>query len=307
MRSPTVRQGKIRFSRTGAHWFDRRTGLNILLDEVEVPRERWSIVPRYVSIALTNACELRCPYCYAPKVPGRLQADEVLQWAIELDQAGTLGVGFGGGEPTAHPDFLQICIDTAERTQMAVTFTTHAHRFSPEMVIALKGYVHFIRVSMDGLGGTYERLRGRTFGQFHRQVELVSATAPFGFNVVVNDETVDELDAIARYAEEMGAAELLLLPEQSVGAGSGISQQAMASLTAWIARPRTSMRLAISMAGATDDMPLAEPFPDERALEAHAHIDAQGLLKTDAYAAKGVAIDGSIVDALDDLRAGRTA
>lgn len=96
-------RGKVRFSRSGAHWFDRTSGLNILLDDLEIPRECWSRAPRYVSIALTNACELRCPFCYAPKVPGRLKANAVLSWVAELGRAGALGIGFGGGEPTAHP------------------------------------------------------------------------------------------------------------------------------------------------------------------------------------------------------------
>src|SRR5438132_1158110 len=105
-------RGKVRLSRSGAHWFDRTSGLNILLDDVEVPKKRWSRGPRFVSIALTNACELRCPFCYAPKIPGRLKSDDVLTWVEELDRAGTLGVGFGGGEPTAHPDFARICVES---------------------------------------------------------------------------------------------------------------------------------------------------------------------------------------------------
>ena len=90
-------RGKIRLSRRGVQWFDRVSGLNILLDEVSIPPERWSRAPRYVSIALTNACELRCAFCYAPKTPARLDASVVSGWIDELDLAGCLRVGFGGG------------------------------------------------------------------------------------------------------------------------------------------------------------------------------------------------------------------
>jgi pyruvate-formate lyase-activating enzyme len=298
-------RGKIRLSRHGAHWFDRTSGLNILLDDVEVPRERWSQTPRYVSIALTNACELRCPFCYAPKIPGRLETDDVLSWVEELDRAGTLGVGFGGGEPTAHPDFVRICVQTARRTTMAVTFTTHAHRMNSELAAALRGSVHFVRMSMDGLGETYERIRGRTFEAFRRQADIVASVAPFGFNVVVNDMTVGELDAVAAFADEAGAAELLLLPEQPVRDRPGISDSASRRLAEWISNATPGIRLAISQAGAPDGIPLADPYPDELPLDGHAHVDARGILKAHSFAVNGVPVKTSILEAFDRLRARR--
>lgn len=299
-------QGKVRLSRSGAHWFDRTSGLNILLDDVEIPRESWSRVPRYVSIALTNACELRCPFCYAPKIRGRLRATTVLSWVEELDRAGALGVGFGGGEPTAHPNFSWICTEAAQRTSMAVTFTTHGHRMNAELATALRGSVHFIRVSMDGLGPTYERLRGRSFEAFQGQVEILATVAPFGLNVVINDETVEELDAIASFARNAGAAEVLLLPEQPVGNRRGISHSASERLAQWISSAAPGVRLAISEAGVTDGMPIANPFPDESPLDVHAHVDARGVLKGDAYANDGVPVGTSILESLEQLRARRS-
>ena len=60
---------KVRSGPAGIQLFNRVTGLNILLDEIEIPPESWASAPRHVSIALTNACDLACPYCYAPKAP----------------------------------------------------------------------------------------------------------------------------------------------------------------------------------------------------------------------------------------------
>jgi sulfatase maturation enzyme AslB (radical SAM superfamily) len=304
--SLTPARGKVRLSRYGAHWFDRLSGLNILLDDIAIPPERWSRAPRYVSIALTNACELRCPYCYAPKVPGRLTAKTVISWIEELDRAGALAIGFGGGEPTAHPDFAWICAEAARRTSLAVTFTTHGHRLNTELAAAIRGSVHFIRLSMDGLGPTYERLRGRSFAAFQRQLEIVATIAPFGLNVVINDETVNELDEIALFAGQTGAAEVLLLPEQPVRGRLGISRLAAHRLAKWASTPATGIRLAISEAGATDAIPLARPYRDEAPLDAHAHVDARGILKTDAYAADGVPVSLSIMESIDQLRARRT-
>lgn len=122
---------KIRLSELACTCFDRVSGLNVLLDEVDVPAKQVSQAPRYLSVALTNACELRCAYGYAPKNAAALDVNRVVAWAVELDGAGCLGIGFGGGEPTAHPRFAQLCTQIAESTSMAVTFTTHGHRLNP--------------------------------------------------------------------------------------------------------------------------------------------------------------------------------
>jgi MoaA/NifB/PqqE/SkfB family radical SAM enzyme len=294
----------LRLSRHGAHLFDRRSGLNVLLDEAAIPPERWHRAPRYVSVAVTNACELSCPYCYAPKQAARLAVDQIVGWAGELSDAGCLGLGLGGGEPTAHPDFARLCCQLADQTGMAVTFTTHGHRLDEPMASRIRGSVHFIRVSVDGTGDIYQRLRGRSFERLLEQLALVASIAPFGINVVVNDETVGQLDELAERAAAAGACEMLLLPEQPARGRTGISAATKVRLADWIGRGSQPLRLAISKLGVQDGMPLADPFGDEGPLEAHAHIDAAGWLRPDAFSVDGVLVGASVMSAVDEL-AGR--
>jgi sulfatase maturation enzyme AslB (radical SAM superfamily) len=138
---------KVRNGPSGVHLFDRSTGLNILLDKIQTPLITWAAAPRQVSIALTNACDLACPYCYAPKRPARLAVAQVAGWLDELDANGCFGVGFGGGEPTLHHGLTEICQYAATKTGLAVTFTTHAHHLNKHLIAALSGSVHFVRVS----------------------------------------------------------------------------------------------------------------------------------------------------------------
>ena len=86
---------KLRTGPDGIYAFDRRTGLNILFDEIKVPMDAWASAPRQVSIALTNACDLACPYCYAPKFRAALDFESIGQWLVELDTNGCVGIGFG--------------------------------------------------------------------------------------------------------------------------------------------------------------------------------------------------------------------
>jgi MoaA/NifB/PqqE/SkfB family radical SAM enzyme len=293
---------KVRLSEAGVHVFDRASGLNVLLDEVKVPAEQVSRAPRYLSVALTNACELRCAYCYAPKHAAALDAGRVAAWAAELDAAGCLGVGFGGGEPTAYRGFAQLCAQVAGSTSMAVTFTTHGQRLTPELAGALLGSVHFARLSVDGVGATYERLRGRPFAAVEAAAALLRSVAPIGINTVVNADTVGELDDLAEFAARAGACELLLLPEQPTAAEPGISGADAERLVRWVRTARTCVRLAISRSGLEAAVPAVEVIPGERPLDAHMHLDAGGVLRPHAYARAGVPVGESILDAARALR-----
>ncbi|MFE7383101.1 radical SAM protein [Streptomyces zhihengii] len=296
---------KIRLSAAGVHLFDRDSGMNVLLDEVPVPVEQFSRAPRYLSIALTNACELRCAYCYAPKHAAALDRERVVAWAAELDAAGCLGVGFGGGEPTAYRRFAQLCSDIAQSTSMAVTFTTHGHRLTPELVESLRGAVHFVRLSVDGVAATYERLRGRPFAAVFQAAGLLGSLAPFGINAVINADTVGELDDLAEFADEVGASELLLLPEQPTAATPGISDADAQRLVEWTAAARNGVQLAISRTGLEATLPTADAVPGERPLDAHMHVDATGVLRPHAYAPTGLSVGDSIMEAVQALREAR--
>jgi len=282
--------------------FNRTTGLNVLLDEVRADPALWADAPRQVSIALTNACDLTCSYCFAPKNPAVLDFERVVEWLDELDVNGCLGIGLGGGEPTLYRGLVELCQYATQHTKLAVTLTTHAHRLDDRLVAALTGSVHFVRVSMDGVGATYEALRGRPFAAFRRRLENIRSVAPLGINYVVNSRTLPDLDAATTLAAEVGAVEFLLLPEQPVHGNGGIDDLTAQALRHWVTQYRGSVPLTVSEAAA-EGLPTCNPLPRETGLRAYAHIDAGGVLKRSSYDSDGVAIgaDG-IMQALNVLQ-----
>ena len=293
---------KCRLGPDGVHIFDRRSGLNLLVDDIEVPQERWDRAPRQVSIALTNACDLDCPYCYAPKAAAVLDTDRLFAWIEELDAAGCLSVGFGGGEPTLYRRLPELCRQVTTRTAVAVTVTTHGHRWTPQLVDALTGHVHFIRVSVDGVGATYEKLRKRPFSELVDRLTQISRSFPFGINCVVNPATFPDLDAVADLAATLGAAELLLLPERPARGRHGIDSTLTRRLHEWIRAHRGPVPLSISE-GDAGPLATAVPFPHEMGLRAYAHIDASGTLKRTSYDRAGETIDDrGVLAAVDRLQ-----
>jgi sulfatase maturation enzyme AslB (radical SAM superfamily) len=293
---------KVRYGATGVHMFERNSGLNVLLDEVAVPAEKWSVAPTYISFALTNSCELSCSYCFAPKFSAHLPAASVRSWVRDLDAGGCFGVGFGGGEPTLYPGFAALCRDLHQETQLAITMTTHGHRFSGSLARELTGNLEFIRLSMDGIGDTYERLRGRSFTVFQEKLRIVRDTARFGINYVVNDDTIDDLASAADFAFANGAEQLLLLPETGQDLKPLIGAETMRRLTDWVREHHSYCRLAISAhSGVLMDVPILPVSDTAHGSYEFMHVDAAGILKLSAFTQSGVSLADS-PSILDSVR-----
>lgn len=293
---------KVRAGPSGLHFFNRSTGINILMDEIQLPANKWSNAPRQVSVALTNICDLKCPHCYAPKNSAMIEFEKLTTWLTELDENGCVGVGFGGGEPTLYPQFIELCSYVSNKTNLAVTMTTHGHRLDDKLLNSLDGNIHFVRVSMDGIGSTYEAIRNRSFDVLINRISALSEITPFGINFLVNSKTIDELDDAIQIASNLGASEFLLLPEAPVGKGNGIDNESSRLLIEWVNEYKGSVPLSISE-GSSDGLPTCNPFETETGIAAFAHIDALGIMKKTSYDLSGINIsDDGVIDAINKLK-----
>lgn len=118
----------------------------------------------------------------------------------------------------------------------------------------------------------------------------------------MNADTIGELDELAEFAVDVGASELLLLPEQPTRVTPGISDADAERFVNWVRTARPPVRLAISRSGLEGFVPTVDVIPGERPLDAHLHVDAAGVLRPHAYASSGTPIEGSILDAVHTLR-----
>jgi MoaA/NifB/PqqE/SkfB family radical SAM enzyme len=292
---------KLRQGPAGLHLFNRSTGLNVLFDEIPTPASSWSRAPRQVSIALTNRCDLACTHCIAPKSRNELRTEVIMRWLGELDANGTLGVGFGGGEPTLYPGFIPLCQRAARETNLSVTFTTHGHRVDEALAEGLRGNIHFIRVSMDGVGATYEAIRRRSFSGLLAHLKIIQTISRFGINIVVNERTLVDLDQVAFIAADVGASELLLLPQLPARGCARIDDNTLQRLRQWVDTYKGGLNLSISENSA-EGFPTCDPLAEDGGLRAYAHINAEGALKPTSFHTTGVPIGlTGVLGALDLL------
>src|ERR1019366_2669860 len=245
----------IRYGIDCIHLFDRRSGLNILCDEVSLPSTVWPRGPQQISIALTNACDLQCGFCYAPKSRAALNGSTIRRWLTELADNGWVGIGFGGGEPVLYPELAQLCEFATRNTRLAVTITTHAHRLTEQLADELRENVNFVRVSIDSVGPQYEIIRGRPFHELKNKLTLVRSLSQFGINCVINSMTVGGLDELAKFAENEGASEILLLPQRQTQRVLNADQLVLDQMRAWIQTYCGPVPLSIS-SEASDGLPV---------------------------------------------------
>lgn len=252
-----------------------------------------------MSIALTNACDLSCPFCYAPKSSHSLQMDNILTWAKELDGIGTLEIAFGGGEPTLYRNLPELCRTLWTQTNLGISITTHGQHITRELADALTGVVSVVRVSIDGPEPYYSSIRRRPLRQLMECLDHIGGRIPLGINTVVNLQTLPYLDEMASLVKRLGAVDWLLLPEVRDG-NFTFSDSEWKALDKWITEQRSEIDLRVSTEAAKY---LTCPVLLENQPEDYAHISADGYLRSCSYVKGGIALQGStITAALRDLR-----
>lgn len=81
--------------------------------------------PELVDLKITDFCNKGCNFCYQDSSPEGQHAptSRIFNWMQTCKDAGVLELAIGGGEPTKHPDFLDI-LKEANRHFISVAFST---------------------------------------------------------------------------------------------------------------------------------------------------------------------------------------
>lgn len=128
--------------------FERDSGLNVLLEGDETQHFQ-RLAPRTLLIAVTNACDLSCPFCYRDQTSRSLwRYDSLLKFCQDADKWGVLEVAFGGGEPLLFPQWADFINELYATTHLAISFTTNGTHLTAEFLRAIQGHYGQIRLSL---------------------------------------------------------------------------------------------------------------------------------------------------------------
>ena len=179
------------------------------LDPSWVPR------PHAGHIILTYKCNLKCGGCPSWQVKDHndLTADEyrkVFRQLTSLDLVKVLG-----GEPLVRKDVVQILSDVRDIIDPYVMQLTTNGMLTKRTVEAIRAVAWpglQLRISVDGLEQTHDRMRG-VEGSWKLVTKTVREVAElkaqygfkFGINFAITDESIGELDEMIAFAESVGA------------------------------------------------------------------------------------------------------
>jgi MoaA/NifB/PqqE/SkfB family radical SAM enzyme len=165
--------------------------------------------PLTVYFELTYRCNWRCLFCYNPR-HSDIRPLTFQDWSGVLDdlrELGTLNVNLTGGEPLAHPQFLEIAQGARARA-FAVRILTNGTLIDARMAKAIRD-LQPIAVEMSLHGATAE-VHDRTtavagsFGRLLQAVDLLKAEGVrMALKTPVTNMNEHELPAMRSLAQEL--------------------------------------------------------------------------------------------------------
>ena len=281
---------KLRYEPFGLHYYKRETGIHFLVDEIIPKKEDYSIAPRTLSIAITNDCNSSCPFCHISKGGDYLEKEYILEVCQKFDELGSFDIAIGGGEPLLHPDIIEICQYLWDKTQLGVSLTTNGILLTDNLIDSIKDSISFIRVSVDSTNpSTYKSIRGIEFSELKNNISKLNGKIKFGINMVVTENTIQELDMMLLFVKEIGAEELLLLPKIENGVIS-LKKDGLKMLEKWINVNYDSFPIRILEQSRTEiDFPTL--FNNDEYYLDYLYLSAKKSLQKNSYQKQGNTLD----------------
>jgi radical SAM protein with 4Fe4S-binding SPASM domain len=192
-----------------------------------VTGSKTAFYPPHMSIELTEACNLRCDYCYRESDATKLShmpTDALLGLIEKLWAAGLRSVELTGGEPTVHKDFRRILAVCAERFEM-VGVLTNGTRLTDDLAqqFADMGEKLMYSVSLDASTAEAHDARRGVKGAWARTTRNLARLASLGVGIrvsmVVDERNFSDIENTLLLAKSLGARAFSYTPLLPLGRG----------------------------------------------------------------------------------------
>jgi uncharacterized protein len=197
--------------------------------------------PNSLFLNLSNACNLKCAYCYssgclvddAPRFMGRDEVIAAVEYLFQGIYPGeSASITFAGGEPLLNFQAIEAAVELAQRRQrekgvpIQYRILTNGTIMDAELLRFISAHGIWIQISLDGPPETHDLLRrahdgSGTFDKVDRTIRFLKENGYHRFSV---RSTVchgnSDLNEIKRFLDGMGLKDIYLRP---VIAGPGES------------------------------------------------------------------------------------
>jgi len=183
-------------------------------------------VPLSLSIAITEQCQLSCPYCYASSKPNSTTFITLkqLQWLFEekiaVDEY-PFEVLLGGGEPTIHPEFEAMVEAIARDYRTTVNVTTNGVRFANANVTERNQLLGLFDKWVGAIGLSYHAHASDVFWKALDVLGQIGDSVSIYAHVILSRENYDGITKFIanKLISDPRVDGIMLLEYRSVGRG----------------------------------------------------------------------------------------
>jgi radical SAM protein with 4Fe4S-binding SPASM domain len=202
--------------------------------------------PLAVHLEIIAACNLRCTHCFAGPLPRKteLSLAEMDRLFGELAGLGSFRLGLTGGEPLLRKDLFAI-LDAAISHGLHPCLTTNGLLIDENVARELgKRELVWLNVSLEGATArSNDRVRGLgTFTEVKRRLRILAEHARFTLAFTLTADNLDEVEACAALARDVGAHTAVFRPLYPVG----IAREKLAMMPSFAGYSDALARLAAS-------------------------------------------------------------
>jgi len=201
-----------------------REGARTLGLDGDWSREFPESAPLEVHVAVTSRCSVGCSGCYLDATPdgGHVPQSDLLRTIDAIVDAGVFTIALGGGEPILRDD-IDVIARHAKARGLVCVLTTSGIGLTRERARQLRELAQ-INVSYDGVGETYEEVRGVDAAKnAERAIEMLASEGNVvGVNIVLTRRSFAALEATLDRARALGAVEAQLLRYKPAGRAARI-------------------------------------------------------------------------------------
>ena len=250
--------------------FNREDGtkLRYSLDRPEAEYTKAN-VPELVDLKITNYCDAGCKFCYqSSTIKGKHAPFETIKQHVDmLAEMGVFEIAIGGGEPTEHPQFLDILLYIHSKG-IVPNFTTFSDKWleNVDMLDVVKLTVGGIGVSVHDAAGLelVERIESTVLNWQRKVQEKYAHIKAYRWKgpMVMAQHVVGSVP-IGQTGEFIDAAfgdevPILLLGYKSVGFGKGATRYDQGEVSLFL----KMALLNKAKASVSVDTALVDQFPD---------------------------------------------
>ncbi len=172
--------------------------------------------PRRIYFQITRNCNLECPTCFikAKKGGSHVPTKAIMEIAEFMGQSGLIEVRLTGGEPTTHPDFLDI-VHKFQQEGVYVSVATNGV-ISNEIMDALCEEKNlWLICSIDGNRETHNKYRSGTFDTIIRNLKYLKSKNPsirLRLTTVLTKENKDQMMELGKITKDVDAESITVIP-----------------------------------------------------------------------------------------------